>query len=202
MVNPKQWIKKTLNRLLVRPRKLPASLHLGCGWVHLDGWCNVDIQPWSSVDVVDDVAFLRRFRPASVDRIYACHVLEHFPHGETAVILSRWFTLLKPGGELRISVPDMDAIVRIYNAHLDHFHTQGNTPWVGLIYGGQGDSKDFHMAGFNYCWLRFLLEGAGFTAIETYPHQPHFIPGVTDSSLANQPFGEYISLNVKAVKPV
>jgi hypothetical protein len=45
-----------------------------------------------------------------------------------------------------------------------------------------------------------LLKEAGFSDIEEYPPTPHFL-GLTDASLANEPFGIYISLNVRAVKP-
>jgi hypothetical protein len=109
--------------------------------------------------------------------------------------------VLKPHGELRISVPDIDRIVKIYHENWQHFQTPGNSPWIGLLYGGQGDPYDFHKKGFNYCWMRHLLEGVGFVDIAEYPHAPHFIPGVVDASLAKEPFGEFLSLNVVARKP-
>ena len=109
--------------------------------------------------------------------------------------------MLKPHGELRISVPDIDRIVKIYHENWQHFQTPGNSPWIGLLSGGQGDPYDFHKKGFNYCWMRHLLEGVGFVDIAEYPHAPHFIPGVVDASLAKEPFGEFLSLNVVARKP-
>jgi hypothetical protein len=128
-------------------------------------------------------------------------VLEHFGHAEIPPILAAWRRVLKPGGTLRISVPDLDRIVKIYRKNWKHFQTPGNAPWTGLIYGGQLDAYDFHKTGFNLCWLKFLLEGAGFEAVRPYPHAPHFIPGLKDASLATEPFGEYLSLNVRARKP-
>lgn len=109
--------------------------------------------------------------------------------------------MLAPGGELRVSVPDIDRIARIYVQNSQHFQTPGHSPWIGLLYGGQGDPYDFHKTGFNFCWMRHLLEGIGYTQIEEYPHEPHFVAGVVDASLAKEPFGKFLSLNVVARKP-
>jgi predicted SAM-dependent methyltransferase len=175
-------------------------LHLGCGHVHLEGWTNVDALRTGATDVVCDITTLPGIASGSVDQIYACHVLEHFAHDDVNPILSRWYEVLGVGGELRISVPDLDAITRIYQQNLPHFQVPGHAPWIALIYGGQKDQFDFHKTGFNYCWLRHLLGAAGFIQIKRYPNAPHFVPGTVDNSLALEPFGEYISLNVIATK--
>lgn len=156
-------------RRLVRksaPKMNPADakkLHLGCGKIRLAGFCNVDILTAEAVDVVSDISKLDNFSNNSIELIYACHVLEHFSHDEAVKVLRRWFDVLEPGGELRISVPDIDRIVKIYCDNWSHFQTPGNSPWIGLLYGGQGDPYDFHKTGFNFCWMRFLLEDIGYT---------------------------------------
>lgn len=177
-------------------------LHLGCGNIRIPGFCNVDIMPTSAVDVVSDISKLDNFSDNSVELIYACHVLEYFSHDDTVSVLARWFEVLVPWGELRVSVPDIDRIVRVYIDNWQHFQTPGNSPWIGLLYGGQGDPYDFHKTGFNFCWMRYLLEKIGFQEVEEYPHEPHFISGVVDASFAKEPFGSYISLNVSAKKPL
>lgn len=176
-------------------------LHLGCGNIRLTGFCNVDILTTAAVDVVSDISKLDNFADNSIELIYACHVLEHFSHDEAVSVLRRWFDVLAPGGELRISVPDLDRIVKIYHNNWQHFQTPGNSPWIGLLYGGQGDPYDFHKTGFNFCWMRHLLDKIGFVDIAEYPHEPHFVAGVVDASLAKEPFGEFLSLNVVARKP-
>jgi glycosyltransferase involved in cell wall biosynthesis/ADP-heptose:LPS heptosyltransferase len=176
-------------------------LHLGCGNIKVPGFINVDIDPTlPAVDVVDDIRELNHFNKNSASLIYACHVLEHFANDKVLPVLRRWHEVLEPGGELRISVPDIDRIVTIYYKNWKHFQTPPNTPWIGLLYGGQGDRYDFHKTGFNFTYLKYLLQQAGFTEIEEYPHSPHWL-GIHDASLANEPFKEYISLNVKAKKP-
>ncbi len=180
----------------------PKRLHLGCGVRRAPGFCNVDITPQPAVDVIDDVARLTRFPDNYAEMIYASHVLEHFSHAEAIAVLERWYEVLEPGGELRVSVPDIDRIVQIYMRNWSHFQTDGNAPWIGLLYGGQTDAHDFHKTGFNFCWMRHLLAKIGYEDISEYRHQPHFIPNFEDGSLAQGSFGEFISLNVRAKKPM
>ncbi|WP_300156620.1 hypothetical protein [Solidesulfovibrio sp.] len=155
----------------------------------------MDVLLTPAADVVDDIAVLRKFRNGSVAEIYACHVLEHFGHDQVPLILRRWHEVLAPGGLLRISVPDMDRIVRIYTENFAHFQVPGHTPWIGLIWGGQTTPYDYHKTGFNPCWLRHLLTQAGFVDCEEYPHEPHFA-GLVDGSLAHEPFGQFLSVNM------
>ncbi len=179
----------------------PYKLHLGCGNIKLAGFCNVDALETIAADVVDDIRTLKRFPNGSAQEIYACHVLEHFAHDEVMPLLHRWFEVLRPGGVLRISVPDIDRIMRIYQTNPTHFQTKGHSPWIGLIYGGQSTPYDYHKTGFNACWLAYLLEQCGFEQCEEYPHLPHFVPGTVDASVADAPFGEFFSLNMMARKP-
>ncbi len=149
-----------------------------------------------------DLRDLEQYYPAdTAELIYACHVLEHFSHEEADELLGVFFRLLRPGGELRVSVPDMDRIVRIYAKNWEHFQTPGNSPWIGLVWGGQTDGFDYHKTGFNLCWLKYLLERHGFRDVAEYPHEPHFL-GIEDGSLAKEPFGEFVSVNVLARKGI
>ena len=95
------------------------KLHLGCGSKHIDGFTNIDIRYLPGVDEVNHVRFLRNYKKDSIDLIYACHVLEHFGRWEYESILTRWFEILKPGGILRLAVPDFEAICHYYNETKD-----------------------------------------------------------------------------------
>jgi len=176
-------------------------LHLGCGNIHIKNWCNVDVLKTGATDLVLNIQTLPGLKESSVEKIYSCHVLEHFTTKDIPLVLKRWYEVLKPGGEIRISVPDLDKITKIYQENLSHFLTPGNQPWIALIYGGQKDQYDFHKTGFNFTYLNELLTNAGFSSIKEYGSDSHFIEGVFDNSLANEPFGKPISLNVFALKP-
>ena len=102
-------------------------MHLGSGNIRLPGFCNVDILTTTAVDIISDISKLDNFNNNSIELIYACHVLEHFSHEDTLRVLKRWFQVLAPGGELRISVPDIDRIVKIYVKNWTHFQTPGHS---------------------------------------------------------------------------
>lgn len=186
------------------------NLHLGCGPVKLDNFVNIDLHGDSMADLVDDIRTLERFKEkyqpgvdCHVDLIYASHVLEHLSHDEVVPVLKLWFDILRPGGKIMISVPDLDRIVKQYMANWEHFQSPGAAPWIGLIYGGQSTPEDYHKTGFNFCWMKFLMEPIGWTDIKEYGHFPHaFGENVCDASTAKGFGGEYISLNVIATKPV
>jgi predicted SAM-dependent methyltransferase len=179
--------------------KASKKLHLGSGSIYIPGFVNVDVDKRLKADVYDDISKLKKFTSNSYELIYACHVLEHFTHDEVPVVLKSWARVLKSEGEIYISVPDIDRIVKIYSDNWAHFQTRGNTPWIGLIYGGQTNKYDFHKTGFNFNWLSSLLEDAGFHSIEEYPHTPHPF-GVEDASILMAPFSERFSLNIRARK--
>jgi Uncharacterized protein conserved in bacteria len=51
---------------------------------------------------------------ASLDLVYMSHVLEHVPRSKLAATILEMARVLKAGGTLRLSVPDFDHIVHIY----------------------------------------------------------------------------------------
>ena len=96
-----------------------VKLHLGSGSKHIDGYINVDIRYLPGVDEVNNVKFLRNYKNNSVDEIYCCHTLEHFGRWEYKEVLKRWFEILKPGGVMRLAIPDFNSICQYYNKTKD-----------------------------------------------------------------------------------
>jgi len=172
-------------------------LHLGCGNIILDGYTNIDIVPGEGIDVVSDVRSLPMYKDASVDEVYLSHVLEHFSWKQAPEILKEYFRVLKPGGVLRIAVPDMNKIMRLYVEHWDWFQDPAQKVWSGLIYGGHETEYDCHHAGFNFPYLKYLLESAGFVDAKEYVPSEEL--GHHDASFGGKPFGT-VSLNVVARK--
>src|SRR5690242_6336695 len=79
------------------------------------------------------------FEDGSIDVIRASHVLEHFPTNEVPKVVKHWASKLKPGGVLKIAVPDFEWIAKAY---IDGM----NVPIEGYTMGGQTDGDDFHKA--------------------------------------------------------
>jgi len=176
------------------------KLHLGCGNKILKGYVNVDIRPETGCDVIDDVELLDKFKDNSADEIYACHVLEHFGRHEYMFVLQRWFDVLKPGGLIRISVPDLEAVFYQY-ANKNFSLSQ----LMGFIYGGQTYNENYHYVGFDFNTLKEDLELIGFRNISKWDWKLTDHADVDDYSQAYLPHmekesGVLMSLNIQAFK--
>ncbi|MBI3902362.1 MAG: methyltransferase domain-containing protein [Nitrosomonadales bacterium] len=162
---------------------------------------HVDALPAPHVDIVGPVERLL-LDDASVSLIYASHVLEHFGRNEYKAVLEEWFRVLKPGGILRLSVPDFAACAAIY---YESGLADGLTGLVGLIVGGQRDAYDFHKMIFDEKFLRQELLDTGFREVRRWDWRTTEHAGVDDYSQAHIPHmqketGKLMSLNLEAVK--
>jgi predicted SAM-dependent methyltransferase len=139
-------------------------LHIG-GMQKKPGWKIFNVQPGPDVDYIGDCSDLSQFPDASVDEIYASHVLEHLSHSDKLPATLREFhRVLKAGGRLRISVPDFEAVCRLF---LDPTHTREDREFIMQIaFGGQMDPHDFHHVGLTFELLDKYLRKAGFASVE------------------------------------
>ena len=177
------------------------KLHLGCGPRYIPGFVHVDAQPAPHVDIVGPIERLP-MGDASVCLIYASHVLEHFGRYAYKAVLQEWFRVLKPGGILRLSVPDFAACAAIY---YENGLADGLSGLVGLIIGGQRNVHDFHKMVFDEDFLRRNLLDAGFREVRRWDWRTTEHAGVDDYSQAHIPHldrenGKLMSLNIEGVK--
>lgn len=108
--------KKQLN--LIKNKKTDkVMLHLGCGRNYFNGWINIDNNSYNDIKKLDLHWDLRKklpFMDDSVDFIYNEHFFEHFSIEESLSLLNELKRILKPKGVIRISMPDLDDIVKVY----------------------------------------------------------------------------------------
>jgi len=93
----------------------PASrkLHLGCGDSVLDGWLNTDFSPQSR-DVMTLNATRRfPFDDESFDYVFSEHMIEHLRLTDGLKMLAECFRVLRPGGRVRISTPDLRFLIEL-----------------------------------------------------------------------------------------
>jgi predicted SAM-dependent methyltransferase len=92
----------------------PCRLHLGCGGRHHPDWLNLDLKPQHPSVARFDVTEPLPFGDQQFDAVYHAHLLEHLPRASALPFLRECHRVLKPGGILRVVVPDLEQIARIY----------------------------------------------------------------------------------------
>lgn len=175
------------------------KLHLGCGKLKLEGFINIDLD--ESADIVHDIKNLKIFEDDSISEIYASHCLEHFSRREIINILLEWKRVLKVGGILRIAVPDLEAVINLYNRDPENIYLI-----FGLLYGGQTNELDYHKFGFTFTTLSDTLASLGFESIKRYDTWEFLGEDLDDYSKSYLPHmdrnGTLVSLNIKCKKGI
>jgi SAM-dependent methyltransferase len=94
-------------------------LNLGCGDRFHPDWENLDLYPTSPAVRAWDLRKKTPFADETFDVVYHSHVLEHFPRRLGFALLQECHRVLKPGGAIRVAVPDLERIARLYVEALD-----------------------------------------------------------------------------------
>ena len=175
------------------------KIHLGCGKKYIPGWYHIDVVDLPHIDLIHEVSSLPMLLDCSVSLAYASHVLEHFCRMEVPKVLQEWHRILRPGGVLRLAVPDFAAVVDEYKA--------GGTlqSLLGLLVGSQRGLYEFHHTIFDEATLTQLLINTGFTEICRYDWRATSHAWLDDYSQAYLPHldrnnGRLMSLNIEAKK--
>ena len=181
------------------------KLHLGCWHRYIPGWVHVDLCDMPHIDYKTSVDDLSMFADGVAELIYASHVLEYFDRIEAARVLAEWRRVLRPGGTLRLAVPDFDALIEVYRR-------SGRLGTIlGPLYGRmeietpEGKRTLYHKTVYNFADLAALLEENGFRDVRRYDWRQTVHKDYDDHSQAYYPHmdkenGLLVSLNVEATR--
>jgi hypothetical protein len=104
-------LEPTVRALIDRAR--PVCLHFGCGPRLVEGFLNIDKDPYLNYsDRYFNFDFAERAWPipdACVDYIYSEDFIEHIPQKNQIAYLAESFRVLKPGGYNRVNTPCLRA---------------------------------------------------------------------------------------------
>ena len=132
-------------RLKRSAKQKPCRIVVGSGNVFDPGWIPTAIE---YLNLINQKDWCRYFRPNSIDAILAEHVWEHLTKEEGITGAKICFTFLKPGGYLRIAVPD--------GLHPD-------TNYIERVrVNGTGPGAKDHKVLYTYKTLRDIFSTAGF----------------------------------------
>jgi len=168
--------KATLPNLFYRSKLCPwqrkegqrLDLHLGCGPKYLNGFVNIDANPFHKIDLWLDVRNGLPFRSSSVDSIYSTHMVEHFYPDELLRILRECFRVAKSGAGVRLIVPNLrNAIIAYEQGRIDWFSDGFPRHYESI--GGRFTNFIFcdgqHRSAFDFSHLEEVLRKAGFSTV-------------------------------------
>lgn len=82
-------------------------LNWGCGQHIAPGWINSDVKEEPEVDLVADIRDGLPLETGSIDYAVSVHALPEFSYPELVPVLEELRRVLKPGGTLRLALPDL-----------------------------------------------------------------------------------------------
>jgi predicted SAM-dependent methyltransferase len=109
------------NRLGYRSKQVSHKRYLDIGTSGNvnDTFISLDYEWHPSLDICWDVTKGIPIADASVDGVYSEHCIEHLDFRDGAALLAECRRVLRPGGTIRIIVPDVELYARRYVALLD-----------------------------------------------------------------------------------
>ena len=99
----------------------------------------------------------------SIDEVLSRQCFEHLSITEAHNALESLRAVLKPGGILRLDVPDHDEALRKLGETGDYFFARH-------LMGPRSSDMGFHMMSYQRMSLRVLVEAHGFTYVEEEPN--------------------------------
>ncbi len=150
------------------------GLHLGGGARRIAGLTNCDLYH-PSADLKADATELSMFADASLDWIESHHMVEHLSFAETDKALAEWHRVLRPGGLLVLTCPDIRWVCRRWlvasTVHRVRPRQAELDQMAKMFVGPQVHAGMFHRNVFDAARLSGLLAAAGFTV--EFHHTPY-----------------------------
>ena len=158
--------------------KIIKKLHIGCGSNLLEGWLNADYNVDSS-DVFNlDAAKIFPINSDAFDIIFSEHMIEHINYYQGLSMLNECRRVLKPGGRIRITTPDLGFLIGLYTENksklqLDYIEWASSNFIQNKIFTDTMIINNFvrdwgHLFIYDFKTIKYSLEMVGFINVEPF----------------------------------
>lgn len=113
-INLEILLKPRLSSEIVNIHDQKQLLNLGCGNRHHPSWINLDFKSDSPDVTAHDLTKGIPYDSQFFDVVYHSNILERFIKEYAPVFLNDCYRVLKPDGIIRVVVPDLENIARLY----------------------------------------------------------------------------------------
>lgn len=174
-------------------------LNWGCGSWTPEGWINSDIKDEPGVNLVADISKGLPIESDSLDYAVSIHSLPEIPYPALVPTLAELRRVLKPGGVLRVALPDLDRGIAAYQrGDKDYFLIPDDeVKSIGAKFIVQMLWYGYTRLLFTHDFITEMLLKAGFTKVECCAHKVTRTPWPEITDLDNR---EEESLFVEATK--
>lgn len=186
---PKQQRAAPKPTVTTKPLEVDSSvknvLHVGCGAYNpeklpelyrKEGWKEIrlDIDESVEPDVVSSMTDMHAVSENSMDALFSSHNVEHLYRHQVQVALKEFHRVIKPGGQVMITLPDIQAVSSfVADGVLDEPLYQspaGPIAPVDILYGwtesiARGNHYMAHKTGFTAKTLAQHMLRAGFSNV-------------------------------------
>jgi predicted SAM-dependent methyltransferase len=203
-----------------------VALNLGCGLSIAQGWINIDNSPnarlarypwirwtlwklgilsdrlysvgWSDSIQTYDLKQALPYKDSLVDYVYTSHFLEHLELKDSQRLMSEVFRILKPGGIVRVVIPDLALGARQYVAAIEANPDDANAAheFVDWLQLNRPGLRDPHLWMYDAASLSAMLNQVGFSDVVVCEYRKGRVPDC--DVLDNRPED---SLHLEAEKP-
>jgi predicted SAM-dependent methyltransferase len=192
------------------------KLHLGCGRNLLEGWLNTDINPVNGSSYRLDSTHPFPLPDDAFHFVFSEHMIEHITFAQGQQMLSECFRVLRPGGVIRISTPDLSFLMDLYKEDRSDTHS-AYIEWATKLIVPESPlaSAAFVINNFVRAWghrfiyneqtLRFSLEQSGFSHIvrRQLSESEHYeLRTLENESRLPPGFLQLETLTLEGIKPV
>ncbi len=151
------------------------KLQIGCQNHPIPGWLNADINPMHEEVILMDATQSFPFEDNTFDAVFSEHMIEHITFSEGVFMVKECYSILKPGGTIRLSTPDIKFLIDLYREpkseiqqkyiEFSNRYFKDNRPLSDTVVINNFFKDWGHQFIYDFKTLEYILQQAGFTDI-------------------------------------